>query len=158
MSTRFYTLAPRDRLVNACETALVRLERKAQSSRLKPQSIFAETGEVLFWLAALGDTARRSKMNPGLYWARNQYAHGNLLSEVIEFQHGSELPLVLGKAVLGARSQHLWMASAEISRDKARAAFFDAKAATILQARAYAKDVAGRPVIETLRAELARLT
>jgi hypothetical protein len=141
------TVTPfRLRLTEACSAALERLEAKAGPEH----NIFAETGEVLFWLYAIGE--RRPKANRisfALKWARDQYAHGKLLSDVVEVDYGAALGhLVLGKSKLDAPPQHVWMATKDLPTRPYPAS--DA-------AKDYDKNFATQPVISTLRAELARL-
>jgi hypothetical protein len=61
MTHRWMTLSPPDRLIGACETALARLEATGGD----PPHIFAETGEVLFWLFAIGDTGKDNLLSRG---------------------------------------------------------------------------------------------
>ncbi len=148
---RWINLSPRDRLVAACRAALARLELEARPSP-EPHSIFAETGELLFWLYALADDGGGNRLSPGLQWARHQYAHGNLLTGVIEYDYGATLGhFVLGQTRLDAPPQHRWMARTTIGINA------KARRGTPLE-QAYDNDVAGHPVIARLRLELARLT
>lgn len=128
------TVTPfRVRLVEACSAALERLEAKSGPEH----NIFPETGEVLFWLYSIGDEAKPNRLSLGLQWARNQYAHGNLLTDVVEFDYG-------------APPQHRWMARTTVGIHT------KAQRRTPLE-HAYDNDVAGHPVIARLRLELSRL-
>jgi hypothetical protein len=112
MVHRWMTLSPPDRLIGACETALTRLETTSGD----PPHIFAETGEVLFWLYAIGDTGQKNLLSPGFQWARHQYAHGNLITEAVAF-YGATLGSrwTVGSGIgLGAPAVHRWMARGEI--------------------------------------------
>ena len=92
-------------LIGACETALLRLEATGGD----PPHVFGETGEVLFWLYATGDTGRGDLLSPGFQWARNQYAHGNLITEAVEYHYGATLGhFVLGASRLGAPPVYRW--------------------------------------------------
>lgn len=144
---RWVTVSPPDRLIGACETALARLE----ATRGDPPHVFAETGEVLFWLYAIGDTDGGMILSPGFQWARNQYAHGNLITEPVEWDYGATLGhFVLGVTKLGAPPLHRWTPRPDIGRyAKARdrpdlAADYDAR-------------LAGEPVIQSLWDELSEL-
>jgi hypothetical protein len=150
MTTRWMTLAPRDRLAAACEAALERLAAKARSVT-EPQSIFAETGEALFWLFALGDDAQGNRLREGLIWARHQYAHGNLLTEAVEFTRGSMPPFPAGSTGPGTPPHHRWMSRPDIGRHQ------KSHGRPTAETDDYDKYVAGRPVIASLREELDRL-
>ncbi len=127
------------------------MEAKSRSSP-DPQSIFAETGEVLFWLHALGDDGGGvSRLSPGLQWARHQYAHSNLLTEAVEFDHGAKLGhFMMGTTALDTPPQHLWMSRSSIGL------YPKARRGTALE-QACDNDVAGHPVAARLRLELSRL-
>lgn len=143
------TVTPfRVRLVDACEAALQRLEAKSGPLH----NIFADTGEVLFWLHALGDEGDgRNRLSPGLQWARHQYAHGNLLTDVVEYDHGATLGhFVIGRTKLDAPPRHIWTARPNIGINA------KARGGTKLE-QAYDNDVAGHPVTTRLRLELSRL-
>ncbi|MEO6857685.1 MAG: hypothetical protein ABI323_03750 [Solirubrobacteraceae bacterium] len=110
---------------------------------------FAEIGEALFWLYALGAHGRTSGLAQGLLFARNQCAHGNLVSQFTEWQYGAELGrLVLGRTRLGTRSAYLWRRNLQTQTVSTRSAS---------QREAYRNHFAGQPVVDTLRAELVRL-
>jgi hypothetical protein len=148
---RWVSLSPRDRLVAACQAALARLEVEARPGP-EPHSIFAETGEVLFWLHAMGDECGSNRISPGLAWARHQYAHGNLLTGIVEYDYGTMLGhFVLGQTKLDAPPQHRWMARTTIGINS------KARRGTALE-QAYDNDVAGHPVVARLRLELSRLS
>jgi hypothetical protein len=136
----------RIRLVEACSAALDRLEAKSGPEH----NIFAETGEVLFWLHAIGETNPQARrISSALKWARDQYAHGKLLSDVVEVDYGAVLGhLVLDKSRLDAPPQHVWMATKALPTKPHPAS--DA-------AEDYDENFATQPVIATLRAEFSRL-
>jgi hypothetical protein len=165
MIRRRMAISPPDRLSGACETALRRLEtaiaKPPSEVTDEPPHTFVETGEVLFWLYAIGDTEDDGQiLSPGLQWARNQYAHGNLITEAVEYHYG----LALGDFVLnGSRFPgHLWTPRERIgthrkARDH-RELPAKAEAARLLQWRDYDDHLAGHPVVATLWDELSRLT
>jgi hypothetical protein len=139
----------RDLSVAAGRAALARFEAKSAAD---PRDVFAETGEVLFWLYALGDTGDRkpNAMSPGLQWVRHCYAHGNLLTTIVDYQ----LVFVLDETPLdGAQEkrEHLWSDRVLIN-SKAR----DSELQKALE-RKYRDEVATRPVLATLRDELNKL-
>jgi hypothetical protein len=139
----------RDLSVAAGRAALSRLENKTGAD---PRDIFAETGEVLFWLYALGDIGddKPNVMSPGLQSVRHCYAHGNLLTAIVDYQ----LVFVLDETTLDAsldKREHLWSERVLIN-PKAR----DSKKQRDLESK-YRTEVATRPVVVTLRDELNRL-
>ena len=141
------TLSPPDRLIGACETALLRLEATGGD----PPHVFAETGEVLFWLFAIGDTRSGNLLSPGFQWARNQYAHGNLITEAVEYHYGATLGhFVLGASRFGEPPAHRWTPREHIGTyPKAHdrpdlAADYDA-------------ELAGKPAVATFWDELSEL-
>jgi hypothetical protein len=142
------TLSPPDRLIFACETALARLE----ATRGDPPRVFAETGEVLFWLYAIGDTGKPEDhlLSPGFQWARHQYAHGNLITEAVEYHHGVPLSSHDARIDPGAPWVHCWTPReyigtyAKAHRNAELAADYDAR-------------LAGQPVIATLWDEFSEL-
>jgi hypothetical protein len=139
----------RDLSVAAGRAALARLEAKAGSD---PRDTFAEVGEVLFWLYALGDDGdgKANLLSPGLQWVRHCYAHGNLLTAIVDYQ----LVFVLDEARLDVpleSGEHVWSGRVIIN-PKARA---DKKQREL--ERMYRDHVVTRPVIDTLRDELNRL-
>jgi hypothetical protein len=139
----------RDLSVAAGRAALARLEAKAGSD---PKGIFAEMGEVLMWLYALGNNGRkRHHMDPGLRWARTMHNHGWLLTE-LAYYDGGAMPgsFVLGRTTLGSLPHHRWLPTASIGKSA------NAEPLTYL-AREYDAHIAGRSVIGTLRDELNRL-
>jgi hypothetical protein len=147
MIGRWMTLSPPDRLIGACLTALARLEATPGD----PPHVFAETGEVLFWLYAIGDTDHGMILSPGFQWARNQYAHGNLITEPVEFHHGTTPGYFAEPTTLqDAPPLHRWTPREFIGTyAKARespdlAADYDAR-------------LAGKPVIQSLWDELSEL-
>jgi hypothetical protein len=143
------TVTPfRTRLVEACNAALERLEAKSGPEH----NIFAETGEVLFWLHALGDDGDGvNRLSPGLQWARHQYAHGNLLTEAVEFDHGATLGhFVVGSTALDTPPHYRCMPRTTIGINA------KARRGTALE-QAYDNDVARHPVVARLRLELSRL-
>jgi hypothetical protein len=145
---RRMTLSPSDRLIGACETALARLE----ASRGDPPRIFAETGEVLFWLYAIGDTGGDNLLSPGFQWARHQYAHGNLITEAVE--HHQAVPIgrmMVGPTPLGMPWVHRWMARTDIGT------YAKARKPTKTERDDYDARLSGKPVIATLWDELSKL-
>jgi hypothetical protein len=92
----------RDLSIAACRAALARLEAKTGTD---PRDIFAEVGEVLFWLYALGDVGNRcNDMHAGLRWARFMHGHGCLLTHSVYYDHGAALGhFVLAQTALGAK-------------------------------------------------------
>lgn len=136
----------RDLSVAAGRAALARLEAKTGTD---PRDIFAEIGEVLGWLYALGDVDKgRNRMHAGLRWARFMHAHGSLLTEAMYYDHGAVLGhFVLGKTPLGAKPQYRWLTRDKIVRRKE---------ARHLET-AYDDDIADKPVLDALRDELNRL-
>jgi hypothetical protein len=150
MIRRWMTVSPPDRLIGACETALRRLE----ATRGDPPHVFAETGEVLFWLYAIGDTGKPQDhlLSPGFQWARHQYAHGNLITEPVEYHYGATLGhFVLGKSRLGEPPIHRWAARPGIGR------YEKAHPRPELEESDYDAHLAGQPVIATLWNELSEL-
>jgi hypothetical protein len=140
----------RDLSVAAGRAALARLEAKQSGT---PRDIFAEVAEVLFWLYALGDIVgkKRNQMRPGLRWTRTMHAHGWLLTEAVHVVPVGALATVAFAAVpLGGTQQHRWLPRTQIATTA------NARPMTYLAAR-YDRDVANRPVIDTLRDELNRL-
>ena len=114
-------------------------------------SVFAGIGEVLFWLYAIGDNSKGKRLSLGLQWARHQYAHGNLLTDEVEYNYGAMLgQFVLGKTRLGQLPQYVWMTRSDIIQTP------NARILPRLE-RAYDRNVAGHPVIASLRLELSRL-
>lgn len=105
---------------------------------------------MLFWLYAIGDTNPQAKrISSALKWARDQYAHGKLLSDVVEVDYGAALGhLVLDKSRLDAPPQHVWMATNDLPTKPHPGSN---------AAKDYDKNFATQRVIATLRAELARL-
>jgi hypothetical protein len=147
MIRRWMTLSPPDRLIGACKTALARLE----ATGADPPHVFAETGEVLFWLYAIGDTGHGNLLSPGFQWARHQYAHGNLITEAVEYQYGAVLGrMMLGSTPLGAPSVHRWTPREHIGT------YPKAHDRTDLAAD-YDARLAGKPVVATLWDELSEL-
>lgn len=134
------------RLIEACNAALQRLEAKAGPE----QNVFAETGEVLFWLYAISNVGGLyPTILPGLRWARNRYAHGQLLTEP-HILDGDKLDSTfrLDESQL---AQHCWKLRSDIEYDEEVAR--DDKDGE----QSYDEHVAERPVVASLRAELSRL-
>jgi hypothetical protein len=139
------TVTPfRVRLIEACEAALARLETKAGPEH----NIFAETGEVLFWLYAISnDGVEHPTIAPGLRWARDNYGHGILVWELHYTDHGAMLGhLRLDVTPLGAEPVHRWVGVNASPGERHR-----------LRLAMYNRFLAGQPVIATLRVELGRL-
>jgi hypothetical protein len=141
------TVTPfRIRLIEACSAVLERLEAKAGPEH----NIFAETGEVLFWLYAISNVGGvYPTILPGQRWARNRYARGQLLTEPHSLD-GDKLDSTfrLDESQL---AQHCWKVRSDIEYDE-EVARDDEDGE-----QSYDEHVAGRPVIASLRAELARL-
>jgi hypothetical protein len=136
----------RVRLIAACEGAFARLEAKSGPTH----NIFAETGEVLFWLYAISNfDGDPPTIAPSFRWARDNYGHGNLLHELHYTDRGAMLPFVLGKTRLGALPVHCWIA-VNVVRPGIRERHPERLAA-------YNRYIAGQPVITTLRAEFTRV-
>lgn len=166
MIRRRMAISPPDRLIGACLSALRRLETAIEKppgeTTDEPPHTFVETGEVLFWLYAIGDTESGQILSPGFQWARHQYAHGNLLTEATEHHYGATLGrMALGAVALGAPPVHLWtpreyIATHVKARDHRQ---LSAKAAALreLQWRDYDDRLAGQPVVATLWDELSEL-
>lgn len=145
------TVTPfRVRLVEACSAALERLEAKSGPEH----NIFAETGEVLFWLYAISNFGvKHPTISPGLRWARDQHAHGLLLTEIHYTDHGAMLGrMQLGAAAarLGSPPTHCWKVVNSVRNDDVPDRHPD-------RLMAYNRRLPGRPVIATLRDEFARL-
>jgi hypothetical protein len=107
------------RLVDACEASLARLVEK-ESAGIDPD-VFAEVGEVLFWLYALAEENRKNRwpLFEGLRWARDRMAHGVMLAKPAEWHYGTELGRwVLGRGQLGTTSGHEWLQSSGIPQSK----------------------------------------
>jgi hypothetical protein len=135
------------RLNDACQAAIERVSAK-EDAGIDPD-IFAEVGEALFWLVALAEAnERRDPLLNGLTWARNRITHGVIVAAPVNWHCGSELGrLVLGKAILGTTSGHEWLdrASVPLGQNERRSP---------AQERDYDAHVAGRRVLDTLRAGL----
>jgi hypothetical protein len=150
MTTATPTVQPfRTRSIEACEAAFARLE--AQAGPL--HNIFAETGEVLFWLYAISNYGvdEAETLSDGVRWARDNYGHGNLLREIHYTDYGAMLGhFVLGVTRLGAPPVHRWAAVNSLRED-------GSLGRSPHRLRAYNRDLAGQPVIATLRAEFDRV-
>jgi hypothetical protein len=165
MIRRRMAISPPDRLIGACETALRRLEAAVVAPPDDPDApphTFAEIGEVLFWLYAIGDTETGQILSPGFQWARHQYAHGNLLTDAAEHHYGATLGrMALGTVALRTPPEHLWTPREHIStHTKAkdhRKLSAKAEAARLFQWTDYGARLAGKPVVATLWDELAEL-
>jgi hypothetical protein len=166
MIRRRMAISPPDRLIGACEAALRRLEtaivEPPPETTDEPPHTFAEIGEVLFWLYAIGDTETGQILSPGFQWARHQYAHGNLLTDATEYHYGATLGrMMLGAVALGAPPVHLWTPREHISTHRKakdhRKLSAKEEAARELQWTDYGARVAGEPVVATLWDELSEL-
>ena len=105
-----------DRLVSACEAVSARLEAKEAGAI--DSDIFAELGEIPFWLVALAEAKNQigDPIHRGLEWAPNRIAHGVLVAAPTTRHYGSELGrLVFGRAVPGAASGQKWLAGQQIA-------------------------------------------
>ncbi len=104
------TVKQADRLSAAASSAIEAIAAK-EATEINPD-VFAEIGNALHWLYALGARGRggsNSLLSPGFTYARNQSAHGNLVSDFSDWQYGPELGrLRLGNSRLGAKPQLLW--------------------------------------------------
>ncbi len=141
------TVTQAGRVAAAAERAVDRIAAKEAGGIAA--DAFAEIGEALFWLYALGAHGRTSRLAPGLLFARNQCAHGNIVSQFTEWQYGAELGrLVLGRSRLGTRSAYLWSRNLQTQTVSTR---------STSQRASYRNHFAGKPVVDTLRAELVRL-
>jgi hypothetical protein len=137
-----------DRLIAACEAAVDRLESR-EAVGVDPD-IFAELGEVLFWLGALAEAKGQQgdRLLLGLRWARNRITHGVLVTAPTSWHYGAEPGrLVLGRAVLGTSSGHEFL-----PRDRVVLGPNDKPSPG--QATAYDSEVAGRRVLELVRRAL----
>jgi hypothetical protein len=148
------TVTPfRVRLIEACSAALERLEAKSGPEH----NIFAETGEVLFWLYAISahddDDGRPDTLSKGFRWARDNYGHGLLIQELHYTDHGAMpggMQLGTAAARLGSPPTHCWKVVNSVRDDDVPDRHPD-------RLMAYNRRLPGRPVIATLRDEFARL-
>ena len=134
-----------ERLVSACDTAIARLADE-QASGIAAGT-FAATGEALFWLYALSSRRRRSRLSPGLIWARHQCVRGNVLTG-FAVADGSDWQLTPGRSTHAAKSMHVWL---PLDRIEMRRPAYK----LTQDAKTYERDVAGRPVLDVLRDALA---
>jgi hypothetical protein len=134
------------RLFESCNHALARL---AEQTRIMHDT-FQETGEVLFWLYAISNYGRvKPTISPGLHWARNRYAHGQLFTEPHKMSGDHyDTDFVWDRSSYAAPH---WKHVLEIH--------FDNVSARPDQTgfQAFQDDLAGRPVLATLQAEADRL-
>ena len=138
-----------DRLALACEAALERLAAK-EAGGVDPD-VFAEVGEALFWLIALADETgkRQVPLLNGLRWPRNRTAHGAIVTAPAEWHYGSEPGrLILGRAVLGTISGHVWLERGKVPRGP------NDWAAPEQEEADYDAHVAGKRVLDVLREAL----
>jgi hypothetical protein len=135
--------------VAACRAALDRLDAQQGSD---PKLVFAATGEVLFWLYAIGDRGwRDNRLFVGFQWVRNMHAHGNLLAETVYVDPGATLDRMrLDPALPDALPELRWLPSERIATLPKALPFDRGK-------RAYDNHIKEKPVVATLRKELARL-
>jgi hypothetical protein len=144
---------PVERLRLACLAAIKRCAAKEGES-LDPD-VFAELGESLFWLLALGEATgrdRKTELLQGLGWARDRIAHGVLLTAPVRWHHGTDIGRwILGQGVLGTTSGHEWLTrdAIETSRTQRRDPAGEV---------AYDNHLAGQKVIEVLHAALEEMT
>jgi hypothetical protein len=159
--SRWATLSPPGRLIDACLFALRRLETKIGETKTgDPPYIFVETGEVLFWLYAIGDTDSGQILSPGFQWARHQYAHGNLITECVEYHPGATV-FILDDTPLDEPPETVWTPRESVgtyakARDHHKLSP-KAEAARALQWEDYHERLAGQPVVLTLWNELSEL-
>jgi hypothetical protein len=134
------------RLFESCHHALGRL---AEQTRIVGDT-FAETGEVLFWLYAISNYGRvKPTISPGLRWARNRYAHGQLFTEPHKMSGDRyDTDFVWDRS---SYAEPHWKHAFEIHFDNASAR------PDQVGFQAYQDDLAGRPVLTTLQAEAGRL-
>ena len=146
-------LSPPGRLIDVCLIALRRLETKIGGTKPgTPPHIFAETGEVLFWLYAVGDTDAANLLSPGFRWARHQYAHGNLITELGEYHLGATLGhLVLDQSRLDEPPVNVWTPREHIGT------YAKARKPTKAERDDYDARLAGKPVVSTLWDELSEV-
>jgi hypothetical protein len=134
------------RLFESCDHALGRL---AEETRIMHDT-FAETGEVLFWLYAISNYGRvKPTISPGLHWARNRYAHGQLFTEPHKMS-GDDYDTDFVSDRSSYAAPH-WKHVFEIHFDNANAWPDPAGL------QAYQDQLAGLPVFATLQAEADRL-
>jgi len=153
MIRRWMALSPPGRLIDVCLIALRRLETKIGGTKPgTPPHIFAETGEVLFWLYAVGDTDAANLLSPGFRWARHQYAHGNLITELGEYHLGATLGhLVLDQSRLDEPPVNVWTPREHIGT------YAKARKPTKAERDDYDARLAGKPVVSTLWDELSEV-
>jgi hypothetical protein len=134
-----------NRLTAACVAALSRLEA-AEAEGIAPD-IFNELGETLFWMCALDEVWDRpsAPLLLGLRWARNRVTHGALVAAPAEWQYGTDLGRwVLGKGHLGMQSGYNWLLRVDVAKGPR-------DHVTPKLESAYDQEVAGRPVVPSLR-------
>lgn len=136
---------PAQRLRRAYMAAIDRYAAK-ETEGIDPDT-FEELGESLFWLIAFAEAKgchRSTDLLLGLTWARNGVAHGELLTEQVEWHYGTELDRwVVGRGVLGTQSRHEWLKRDLIQTSQRSDSEGEAT---------YDGHLAGRPVLETIRA------
>ncbi len=146
-ATRNLAVAPLlVRLFESCHHALGRLAEQTRTMH----DTFAETGEVLFWLYAISNYRRvKPTLSPGLRWARDRYAHGQLFTEPHKMSGDQyDTDFVWDRSSYAAPH---WKHALEIHFDNASAR------PNKSGLRAYQDELAGRPVLVTLQAEADRL-
>lgn len=146
-------LSPPGRLIDACLIALRRLEKTIEETKPGvPPHIVAETGEVLFWLYAIGDTDGGNIVSPGFQWARHQYAHGNLITELGEYRLGVTPGHILEVTPLGDPPVNVWTPREHIGT------YAKARKPTQAEREDYDARLAGKPVVATLWDEVSEVT
>ncbi|MGO9177910.1 MAG: hypothetical protein ACLQBX_15340 [Candidatus Limnocylindrales bacterium] len=140
------TLDRSQRLREACEAALRRLEAKGAAEP------FAEIGEVLFWLCALSEAnGRRDPLLSGVAWARNRIAHGAIVAapvtrpSVRQTGLGASLPVPLDTGSVPVPAVWLPRSSIPVGPTERFIQY---------QAEAYDAYLAGRPVLAVVREAL----
>ena len=135
------------RLIESCEAAFARLE--ATAGRF--ENIFAETGEVLFWMYAISsfEDDEKPTIAPSFQWARDNYGHGILLRELHYADRGAVLPIIPGVTRLGTLPTYCWVV-VKVVRPGARERHPERLAA-------FNRYLGGQPVIATLRGEFERI-
>ncbi len=146
----------RVRLIEAGEAAFARLEAKSGPGN----NIFAETGEVLFWLYAMSNFGvKHPTIAPSFRWARDNYGHGILLHELhytdggtlhgVYVRKDDKLVADFSGASPPGPPVHCWVV-VKVARPGQREEHPERLAA-------YNRYLAGQPVIATLRAEFDRI-
>lgn len=96
------------RQFQALAAARVRLDYALSTG--DPEQAFAPVGETLAWIYAIaGGRPRCGDLLDGLKHARDRVLHGEpILVADRRYHYGSELPFIVGRAVLGTVSGWRW--------------------------------------------------